>query len=200
MASQITGVSIFSPPFVEAQKNKTSNLRVTGLCEGNPPVTGGFLSQRVTQKMLPFDDVIMMCLFTAHSHCWMMWNILMIASVEKEMSGPGYSFIDHAGMTSYLGTRIVVLYRMLSTLIKYEWLMYGILFLHLFTSSATSLGGFRPWDFCLNNGLHMWPWTASIPDLNSKLIDKSVPGLATDSPRGVWCRRWTTCFLYGGPV
>ena len=26
---------------------ETSKLRVTGLCEGNPPVTGGFLSQRV---------------------------------------------------------------------------------------------------------------------------------------------------------
>ena len=27
---------------------KTPKLRVTGLCEGNPPVTGGFLSQRVS--------------------------------------------------------------------------------------------------------------------------------------------------------
>ena len=39
---------------------KASKLCVTGLCEGNPPVTGGFPSQRpVTRKMFPFDDVIM---------------------------------------------------------------------------------------------------------------------------------------------
>ena len=39
---------------------KTSKLYVTGLCEGNPPVTGGFPSQRpVTRKMFPFDDVIL---------------------------------------------------------------------------------------------------------------------------------------------
>ena len=32
------------------------NLRVTGLCKGNSPVTGP-----VAQKMFPFDDVIMVC-------------------------------------------------------------------------------------------------------------------------------------------
>ena len=30
------------------RSEKTSKLRVTGLCEGNPPVTGGFPSQRVS--------------------------------------------------------------------------------------------------------------------------------------------------------
>ena len=39
---------------------KTSKLRVTGLCEGNPPVTSGFPSQRASSvEMFPFDDVIM---------------------------------------------------------------------------------------------------------------------------------------------
>ena len=33
-------------PFVQAPSKKTSKLRVTGLCEGKPPVTGGFPSQR----------------------------------------------------------------------------------------------------------------------------------------------------------
>ena len=38
---------------------KTSKLRVTGLSEGNSPVTGEFPAQRpVTRKMFPFDDVI----------------------------------------------------------------------------------------------------------------------------------------------
>ena len=42
------------------RSKKTSKLRVIGLCEGNSPVTGEFPSQRpVTQKLLPFDDVIM---------------------------------------------------------------------------------------------------------------------------------------------
>ena len=39
---------------------KASKLRVTGLCEGNPPVTGGFHSQGPeAQKMFLFDDGIM---------------------------------------------------------------------------------------------------------------------------------------------
>ena len=40
------------------RSKKTSKF--TGLSEGNPPVTGGFSSQRlVMRKMFPFDDVIM---------------------------------------------------------------------------------------------------------------------------------------------
>ena len=42
MASQITGVSIV---YSVVCPKKTSKLHVTGLCEGNPPVTGGFPSQ-----------------------------------------------------------------------------------------------------------------------------------------------------------
>ena len=34
-------VWLFAQPFVQEQKKKTSNLRVIGLCEGNPPVIGG---------------------------------------------------------------------------------------------------------------------------------------------------------------
>ena len=37
------------------RSRKTSKLCVTGLCEGNPPVTGGL---PVTQKIFPFDNVI----------------------------------------------------------------------------------------------------------------------------------------------
>ena len=40
--------------------NKTSKLRVTGLCAGNSPVTGEFPNKEpVTRKMFPFDDGIM---------------------------------------------------------------------------------------------------------------------------------------------
>ena len=38
---------------------KTSKLRVTGLCEGNSPVTGEFPAQRASSaEIFPFDDVI----------------------------------------------------------------------------------------------------------------------------------------------
>ena len=38
---------------------RKSKLRVIGLCEGNTPVTGSPHQGTVTQKMFPFDDVIM---------------------------------------------------------------------------------------------------------------------------------------------
>ena len=42
------------------RSKKTSKIRVTGLCEGNPPVTGGFPSQRAGHaEMFPFNVVIM---------------------------------------------------------------------------------------------------------------------------------------------
>ena len=42
------------------RSKKILKLRITGLCEGNSPVTGEFPAQRpVTRKVFPFDDVIM---------------------------------------------------------------------------------------------------------------------------------------------
>ena len=50
---------LFNPLFRRRSK-KTSKLRVTGLCEGNPPVTGGSPHKGpVIRKMFPFDDVIL---------------------------------------------------------------------------------------------------------------------------------------------
>ena len=44
----------------KVEEGDMAQLRVTGLCEGNPSVTGGFPSQMpVTRKMFQFDDVIM---------------------------------------------------------------------------------------------------------------------------------------------
>ena len=49
MASQLTGVSIICPAVCFRRRSKkTSKLRVTGICEGNPPVTGGFPSHRAS--------------------------------------------------------------------------------------------------------------------------------------------------------
>ena len=46
-ASQTTRVSIVCSTICRRSK-KQSKLRVTGLCEGNPPVTGGLSSQRAS--------------------------------------------------------------------------------------------------------------------------------------------------------
>ena len=65
------------------RSKKTSKLRVTGLCEGNSPVTGEFPTHRpVTQKMFPFDDVIMIT-FTLFTLTTFIQNI---ASTEFEQS------------------------------------------------------------------------------------------------------------------
>ena len=47
-ASQITGVSMVCSTVCSDADKKTSKLRVTGLCEGNSPVTGEFPSQRAS--------------------------------------------------------------------------------------------------------------------------------------------------------
>ena len=55
------------------KSKKISKLRVTGLCEGNSPVTGEFPHKEpVKGKMFPFDDVIML----THIHSSMtLWHI-----------------------------------------------------------------------------------------------------------------------------
>ena len=64
--NELNGVSnhpasrLFAQPFVQAQIKEKSKLRVTGLCEGNSPVTGEFPTQRASNKEnVSFDDVIM---------------------------------------------------------------------------------------------------------------------------------------------
>ena len=39
---------LFAQPFVQAYIKENTKARVTGLCEGNPSVTGGFSSQRAS--------------------------------------------------------------------------------------------------------------------------------------------------------
>ena len=48
VTSQITAVSIVCSTVCSGADQRTSKLRVTGLCEGNPMVTGGFPSQRAS--------------------------------------------------------------------------------------------------------------------------------------------------------
>ena len=48
MASQITSRTIVYSVYRGADKNKTSKLRVTGICAGNAPVIGEFPTQRAS--------------------------------------------------------------------------------------------------------------------------------------------------------
>ena len=56
MASQITGVSIvyLLNRLFRRRSKETWKFRATGLCEGNPPVTGGFSSQRASNAETVF--------------------------------------------------------------------------------------------------------------------------------------------------
>ena len=47
-ASQITSLTIVYSTVYSGEDKKTSKLRVTGLCEGNAPVTGEFPAQRAS--------------------------------------------------------------------------------------------------------------------------------------------------------
>ena len=65
---------------------KTPKLRVTGLCEGNPPVTGGFPSQSsVTRKKLPFDDIIVIRWIHKRYPIIVMNNKDVICNISQEM-------------------------------------------------------------------------------------------------------------------
>ena len=60
IASQTTASPFFAQLLVQAQSEKISKLRVTGICAGNSPVTGEYPAQKsVTRKLFPFDDVLM---------------------------------------------------------------------------------------------------------------------------------------------
>ena len=72
------------------KSKKTSKLRVTGLCEGNPPITGGFPSQRAsTAENVSIwwrhhgQDV----LYDIETASWMIWkgniNIFAFASIAR---------------------------------------------------------------------------------------------------------------------
>ena len=61
MASQIISLTIVHATVYSWRRSKkTPKLRVTGLCDGNSPVTGKFPAQRASNaEMFPFDDFIM---------------------------------------------------------------------------------------------------------------------------------------------
>ena len=75
---------------------------------------------------------------------------------------------------------LVVTFRMLAIFTWYEMIDVCILF-YIYSR----LG---PWTYPSNNGLNKLPWTSCISDLYTKLliVGRGDPGLANDSPCGVW--------------
>ena len=67
MAPHITGLMVlFSYVLFGRRSKKISKFCVTGLCEGNSPVTGVWTAQKASNaEKFPFDDVIMI-------HSWFM--------------------------------------------------------------------------------------------------------------------------------
>ena len=63
MESQTTSLTIvYSTVYSRRSSKKTSNRRVTGLCEGNSLLRWIPRKKRASNgEMLPFDDVIMLC-------------------------------------------------------------------------------------------------------------------------------------------
>ena len=72
IASQITSLTIvYSTVYSDADQNKTSKLRVTGLCAGNSPGTGEFPAQMTSNAenvsiWWHHHEVIVTCLKTGH--------------------------------------------------------------------------------------------------------------------------------------
>ena len=62
---------------------KTPKFGITGLCEGNAPVTGGFPHKgSVTLKMFPFDDAIMIYQFQ-HQKGWRVAHIIYLYNLPR---------------------------------------------------------------------------------------------------------------------
>ena len=71
VASPITNLYCLPNHLFRRRSKKTSKLLVIGLCEGNPPVTGGLPHKGpVTRKMFAFDDVIMWSKFHKRLESW----------------------------------------------------------------------------------------------------------------------------------
>ena len=71
---------------------KTSKLRVTGLCEGKPPVTGGFPSQRASKaEFFPFDEVTLTCIYLQEQVCQTTSNLSVWCSCNRGCSA-SYGF------------------------------------------------------------------------------------------------------------
>ena len=91
MTCQITSLTIVYPTVYSGRKSKkTSKLRVTGLCEGNSPVTGEFPAQRASYA----ENVSIW--WRHHEHESLLWLIILQAF-------PGVQLQHGRGMVKRIG-------------------------------------------------------------------------------------------------
>ena len=79
------------------RSKKAWKLRVTGLCEGNSPLTNGSPHKgQVTRKMLPFDDDIMIISALCKIHIDSLFNIQKAAFENAICKMPSILFWSHS--------------------------------------------------------------------------------------------------------
>ena len=100
------------------RSKKASKLHVTGLCEGNQPVTVNPPRKGpVTRKIFPFDDVIMGYRGPAHVHCFSrftpIWEQTIILTAENIICFRNYIrfdtfFIFHMILLDHIDKQVLV--------------------------------------------------------------------------------------------
>ena len=84
---------LFTEPFIQTQIKETSKLRVTGFCVGNSPGPVNSPYKRpVTQKMFPFDDVIMILTIGAVNVRILTW-LVKDSSPQEQDRKSGYTML-----------------------------------------------------------------------------------------------------------
>ena len=148
------------------------------LCEGNPPVTGGFPSHKASNAEFLWAKCWRICsglkVLTHRSRV----THLCVSNLRYHSPGTGCPIPD-------------VDYLCLLCIDFYVW-------------DAVSTFNHLPRMF-LSTDFAFWitDWTCCHgPYLHAilRIISRGVSGLATDSPCGVWGRGWTTCLLYDSPL
>ena len=100
MAFQITSLTlVYSTVYSGADNKKTSKLRVTGLCEGNSPVTGEFPAQRASNAenvsiwWRHFDIYLMLFQWSVCAKKEIYFEILKVFNFFKSDLGPLFVYI-----------------------------------------------------------------------------------------------------------
>ena len=87
MASQITSPTIVYSTIYSGADKKTSKLRVTGLCEGNSPVTGEFHAQKASNA-----ENASICHGDVNMRVYILWDILDVLDVIRNYNDVCYLF------------------------------------------------------------------------------------------------------------
>ena len=114
------------------RSKKTSKLHVTGLWAGNSPGTGEFPAQMpVTQKMFPFDDVIMVGRFITIIKIWYVQSSACISCntisqgmmkyVKPSMQGRRFMIYQHASFNVWNVRKRRFSYIWINSIFFYNW-------------------------------------------------------------------------------